>query len=131
MTNKLVLASTSPFRKALLEKLQLPFATISPEVDEASLPEESPEQLVARLAEAKAKAEEEAKAKAEAEAAAKREAEEQALREKRAKEREELLAKRATEKHEGAVPMTPAAVQKSDLEKMIIRLDHIHRRVQL
>jgi len=56
MTDKLVLASTSPFRKALLEKLQLPFETAAPEVDESIQPGESPEQLVARLAEAKAKA---------------------------------------------------------------------------
>lgn len=56
MIDKLVLASTSPYRKALLEKLQLPFATAAPEVDETPLPDEIPEQLVARLAEAKAKA---------------------------------------------------------------------------
>jgi septum formation protein len=56
MTDTLVLASTSPYRKALLEKLQLPFATVAPAIDEASLAGESPEQLVARLAEAKAKA---------------------------------------------------------------------------
>lgn len=81
--------------------------------------------------EAKVKAEAEAKAKAEAEARAKAEAEEQALREKRAKEREELKAKREADKHEGAIAMTPAAQQKSELEKILIRLDHIHRRVQL
>lgn len=56
MIDKLVLASTSPFRKALLEKLQIPFETVSPDVDEAVLPDESPEQLVVRLAETKAKA---------------------------------------------------------------------------
>lgn len=56
MIDKLVLASTSPYRKTLLEKLQLPFETVSPEIDETSLPDESPEQLVARLAESKAKA---------------------------------------------------------------------------
>jgi len=56
MINTLVLASTSPYRKVLLEKLQLQFDTISPDIDESSLPGESPEQLVARLAEAKAKA---------------------------------------------------------------------------
>jgi septum formation protein len=56
MTDTLVLASTSPYRKALLEKLQLPFETVAPDIDEASLAGESPEQLVARLAEAKAKA---------------------------------------------------------------------------
>ena len=53
---ELVLGSTSPFRKALLEKLGLPFSTHSPEVDETRLADESPEQLVYRLAEAKARA---------------------------------------------------------------------------
>ncbi len=52
----LVLASTSPFRKALLEKLQLEFTTDSPDIDESRLDGESPEQLVARLAEQKAMA---------------------------------------------------------------------------
>ena len=56
MSTPLVLASTSPFRKALLEKLHIPFETASPDVDESILPGESPEQLVARLSEAKAKA---------------------------------------------------------------------------
>ena len=50
----LVLASSSPFRKALLEKLGLPFATASPDSDESRLPGESPAGLVRRLAEAKA-----------------------------------------------------------------------------
>lgn len=53
---QLVLASTSPFRKALLERLGLAFETASPDVDESRLPGESPEALVARLAEAKARA---------------------------------------------------------------------------
>ena len=52
----LVLASTSPFRKAILEKLHVPFETASPDVDESILTGESPEQLVARLSEAKARA---------------------------------------------------------------------------
>lgn len=56
MSNKLVLASTSPFRKAILEKLGLPFDAASPEVDETPLADETPEQLVRRLSEAKAKA---------------------------------------------------------------------------
>lgn len=55
MIDKLVLASTSPYRKALLEKLHVSFETAAPEVDETPQPNESPEQLVARLAEAKAK----------------------------------------------------------------------------
>jgi MAF protein len=50
----LVLASTSPFRKKLLEKLQLAFACASPDIDETPHAGESAEQLVARLAEQKA-----------------------------------------------------------------------------
>ena len=53
---KLVLGSTSPFRKAILDKLGLSFETDSPEVNEARLEGESPQQLVARLSEAKARA---------------------------------------------------------------------------
>ncbi len=53
---QLVLGSTSPFRRQLLEKLGLPFDTAAPETDEAPLAGETPEQLVARLAEAKARA---------------------------------------------------------------------------
>lgn len=52
----LVLASTSPFRRSLLEKLGLPFNTCSPQVDETALLDESPASLVKRLAEAKARA---------------------------------------------------------------------------
>ena len=54
--SQLVLASTSPYRKALLEKLGLPFETRSPNIDESPLQGESPAALVARLAEAKARA---------------------------------------------------------------------------
>jgi len=52
----LVLASTSPFRRELLERLGLPFLTAAPQVDESHRPGESPETLVTRLAEAKARA---------------------------------------------------------------------------
>lgn len=52
---KLVLGSTSPFREDLLAKLGIPFATDAPNIDEAIRDGESPEQLVARLAEAKAR----------------------------------------------------------------------------
>ena len=52
----LVLASTSPFRRALLEKLGLAFDVTSPEVDESPRPGETPRKLVVRLAEAKARA---------------------------------------------------------------------------
>lgn len=52
---QLVLASTSPFRQQLLAKLQIPFTTATPDCDETPLAGESPEQLVLRLAEAKAR----------------------------------------------------------------------------
>lgn len=52
----LVLASSSPYRAALLERLGLPFETHFPNINEAPLPGERPEHLVARLAEAKARA---------------------------------------------------------------------------
>ena len=53
---RLVLASTSPYRRALLERLRLPFEAIAPGVDEAPLDGEPPEALAARLALAKARA---------------------------------------------------------------------------
>ncbi len=53
---RLVLASTSPFRAALLERLGMPFLRADPQVDETPLPQESPQALVMRLAEAKARA---------------------------------------------------------------------------
>jgi len=85
-------------------------------------------------AEAKAKAEAEAKAKAEAEAAseakAKREAEEDELRRKRAAEREALAAKRQKSEDE-AVAMTAADIQKSENEKILEKLNWVHRRVKL
>lgn len=52
----LVLGSSSPYRKELLEKLGLDFSCDSPDIDETRLDNEPPEQLVARLAEAKARA---------------------------------------------------------------------------
>lgn len=52
----LVLASTSPFRKALLQRLGLVFETLSPQVDETALPGESAAAMVKRLSEAKARA---------------------------------------------------------------------------
>ncbi|MDM5134486.1 Maf family protein [Aeromonas salmonicida] len=56
MPTQLILASTSRYRKTLLEKLGLPFECAAPEVDESPLPGESAETLVARLAYAKANA---------------------------------------------------------------------------
>ncbi len=52
---KLVLGSTSPFRKALLEKLHLDFECDSPNIDESPLENEGVESLVVRLAIAKAR----------------------------------------------------------------------------
>jgi MAF protein len=52
----LVLASTSPYRRELLERIGIPFETASPSVDETVVDGETPEQLVKRLAEAKARA---------------------------------------------------------------------------
>ncbi len=51
---RLVLASGSPYRKALLERLGVPFEVKVSPVDEASLPGESAEALTLRLALAKA-----------------------------------------------------------------------------
>lgn len=56
MTKRLLLASSSPYRKALLERLTLPFTTASPDIDETPLPGESAEDLALRLAENKARA---------------------------------------------------------------------------
>mgnify|MGYP000258701457 CR=1 FL=1 len=53
---KLILASSSPYRKSLLEKLGLEFTCISPNVDEASVANETPQELAARLSIAKARA---------------------------------------------------------------------------
>jgi len=53
---QLVLASTSPFRKALLERLGQPFLTASPETNETRRPGEAPAALVERLSEDKARA---------------------------------------------------------------------------
>lgn len=52
----LILASTSPYRRALLERLQLPFDCVAPDVDETPLPGETAAQLALRLAAAKARA---------------------------------------------------------------------------
>ncbi len=55
-TPELVLASTSAYRKLLLERLQLPFTTASPKVDEMPRAGESPRALAQRLATAKSEA---------------------------------------------------------------------------
>ena len=53
---QLVLASTSPYRRELLQRLGLTFETTSPNIDETASPDEKPVQLVERLAESKARA---------------------------------------------------------------------------
>ncbi len=53
---QLVLASSSPYRRALLEQLRLPFHCASPDIDETPLPGETVSALVERLALAKARA---------------------------------------------------------------------------
>lgn len=52
---QLILASTSPYRRDLLSRLQIPFEVFAPDVDETPLPGEHPEQTATRLAEAKAR----------------------------------------------------------------------------
>lgn len=52
----LVLASSSPYRRSLLERLRLPFTIAVPDVDETPLPNEAPQATAMRLAEAKARA---------------------------------------------------------------------------
>lgn len=56
MTPTVTLASTSPFRKELLERLGIPFETVAPDVDETPLANETAEALVRRLSEDKARA---------------------------------------------------------------------------
>jgi septum formation protein len=51
---RLLLASTSPYRRMLLARLCLPFDCERPQVDEQALPGESPAALARRLAAAKA-----------------------------------------------------------------------------
>jgi len=53
---KLILASTSPFRKELLQRLEVEFTCMSPDVDETPAKNESIEDMVIRLAELKVRA---------------------------------------------------------------------------
>jgi septum formation protein len=55
-TPRLILASTSIYRRELLNRLGIPFETANPNTDETALPEETPEQMALRLSEAKARA---------------------------------------------------------------------------
>lgn len=56
MLPTLVLASSSPWRRQILDKLGLPYRTKHPEIDETPLASESAAELVARLAASKARA---------------------------------------------------------------------------
>jgi len=53
---ELILASTSRYRRELLERLRIPFRALSPDTDETPLPGEAPAALAERLALAKARA---------------------------------------------------------------------------
>ncbi len=53
---RLILASTSTYRRELLARLRVPFETARPETDENPLSGETPSELVRRLATAKARA---------------------------------------------------------------------------
>ena len=52
----IVLASTSPYRRQLFERLRLPFTVQGPAIDEQARPGEAPRDTALRLAQAKAKA---------------------------------------------------------------------------
>ena len=56
VTRTLILGSTSPYRRELLQRLRLPFEVVRPEVDETPLPGEQPLALAQRLALEKARA---------------------------------------------------------------------------
>jgi len=51
---RIILASSSPYRKELLSRLQLPFEVIVPNIDESPYPNEKPAETALRLAEQKA-----------------------------------------------------------------------------
>ncbi|SMP69737.1 Maf-like protein [Noviherbaspirillum suwonense] len=51
---RIILGSSSSYRKELLARLRLPFDVIAPDIDETALPAESPEATAMRLAEQKA-----------------------------------------------------------------------------
>lgn len=56
MTHSLILASSSPYRRALLDRLQLSYQACSPEIDESRREHEAPEAYVRRLSREKAEA---------------------------------------------------------------------------
>lgn len=53
---RLILASSSAYRRELLGRLQLPFEVMVPDIDESALPGEAPDSTALRLARAKAQA---------------------------------------------------------------------------
>lgn len=53
-TRKIILASSSPYRRALLGRLGLPFECISPDIDETPIDHETPQACAIRLAQEKA-----------------------------------------------------------------------------
>ena len=55
MKQTLILASSSAYRRELLQKLQIPFSSISPKIDETALNDEKPHETALRLAQEKAK----------------------------------------------------------------------------
>ena len=55
MKQMLILASSSVFRRELLQKLQIPFSVVSPKIDETQLANEKPYETALRLAQEKAK----------------------------------------------------------------------------
>jgi acetyl-CoA decarbonylase/synthase complex subunit delta len=117
-----------------------PRAAAAPQVDEAALRTKAEARAKAE-ADAKAKADADAKAKAEADAKAKAEADAKRLanekakleadldkiRQQRAKEREELAAKRSAAA-QAETAKTPAAEQKSMVDKLVENLNWVHRR---
>ncbi len=56
LSPQIILASTSAYRRGLLERLRIPFDVIAPRVDETPLAGETPQTLASRLALAKANA---------------------------------------------------------------------------
>jgi len=56
MTLPLILGSGSKYRREILDKLHLKYEVVKPDIDESAITSESPQQLVGRLAEAKARA---------------------------------------------------------------------------
>lgn len=56
MTLPLILGSGSKYRREILDKLHLKYSVVKPDIDETAISSENPQQLVGRLAEAKARA---------------------------------------------------------------------------